>query len=304
MVTFEGGAPSAESSKNSCTITTTTTESSTDRRIYPITKPTNPPKEQSTTAEVEKSERSSSPAFDSDDESTTTTAIQQQSSLKKRSSVVGTMMAQAFVKKSILTNTALSPTSPVSNAQTLSKILENRHDTDNNNLAPKVSNPPPLSPIRSDYSSSALDEPTPIPTASRNSSIPTTTHSSPTATHHSFTENTMSSERPRSLLVTSFDGNVKGTYDVLIGLDGADLRYMDESSVIVPSPNCESPPSSISTFPNTSTYISGPSSPMHHSHNISSKFIRTLKHTAHVNGTWMFLYPKHVMVDTWFEHVG
>ncbi|KAJ3664919.1 hypothetical protein Zmor_000453 [Zophobas morio] len=34
------------------------------------------------------------------------------------------------------------------------------------------------------------------------------------------------------------------TYDVLVGLDGADLRYMDESSVVVPSPACESPASS------------------------------------------------------------
>ncbi|XP_044004935.1 muscarinic acetylcholine receptor gar-2 isoform X2 [Aphidius gifuensis] len=38
----------------------------------------------------------------------------------------------------------------------------------------------------------------------------------------------------------------QGTYDILTGLDGADFRYMDESSVIVPSPSYESPPSSFS----------------------------------------------------------
>jgi muscarinic acetylcholine receptor len=36
------------------------------------------------------------------------------------------------------------------------------------------------------------------------------------------------------------------TYDILVRLDGADLRYMDESSVIDPSPIFESPPSSLS----------------------------------------------------------
>ncbi|XP_063230539.1 muscarinic acetylcholine receptor gar-2 [Bacillus rossius redtenbacheri] len=43
--------------------------------------------------------------------------------------------------------------------------------------------------------------------------------------------------RPRSL-------QAAGTGDLLLGLDGADLRFMDESSVVVPSPVCESPPSS------------------------------------------------------------
>lgn len=61
--------------------------------------------------------------------------------------------------------------------------------------------------------------------------------------------------RPKSLFI----GNSTVTYDMLIGLDTADLKYMDESSIIIPSPNIESPPSSMS-FPNTST---GPPSPVH-----------------------------------------
>lgn len=62
--------------------------------------------------------------------------------------------------------------------------------------------------------------------------------------------------RPKSLFI----GNSTVTYDMLIGLDTADLKYMDESSIIIPSPNIESPPSSFS-FPNTSS--TGPPSPVH-----------------------------------------
>ncbi|XP_065213779.1 probable muscarinic acetylcholine receptor gar-1 [Planococcus citri] len=62
--------------------------------------------------------------------------------------------------------------------------------------------------------------------------------------------------RPKSLFI----GNSTVTYDMLIGLDTADLKYMDESSIIIPSPNIESPPSSMS-FPNTSS--TGPPSPVH-----------------------------------------
>lgn len=52
-----------------------------------------------------------------------------------------------------------------------------------------------------------------------------------------------STDRPRSLIVCSHG---HGTYDILTGLDGGDLRYMDESSIILPSPSYESPPSSFS----------------------------------------------------------
>lgn len=52
-----------------------------------------------------------------------------------------------------------------------------------------------------------------------------------------------STDRPRSLIVRSHG---HGTYDILTGLDGGDLRYMDESSIILPSPSYESLPSSFS----------------------------------------------------------
>ncbi|XP_046470008.1 muscarinic acetylcholine receptor gar-2 isoform X1 [Neodiprion pinetum] len=52
-----------------------------------------------------------------------------------------------------------------------------------------------------------------------------------------------SSDKPRNFQTPA---PANAFYDVLTGLDGADLRYMDESSVIVPSPSYESPPSSFS----------------------------------------------------------
>ncbi|XP_054280934.1 dopamine receptor 2 [Macrosteles quadrilineatus] len=69
-----------------------------------------------------------------------------------------------------------------------------------------------------------------------------------------------STDRPRSLLVTNTHGVYNVTFDILVGLDNSDLKYMDESSVIVPSPNVESPPSSLS-FPISST--TAPPSPVH-----------------------------------------
>ncbi|XP_034248339.1 5-hydroxytryptamine receptor 2A [Thrips palmi] len=65
------------------------------------------------------------------------------------------------------------------------------------------------------------------------------------------------SGRPRSLHIQPQHG-LATTYDVLVGLDTADLRYMDESSIIVPSPTIESPPSFAVSLPKDST---GPPSP-------------------------------------------
>ncbi|XP_014213710.1 muscarinic acetylcholine receptor gar-2 [Copidosoma floridanum] len=69
---------------------------------------------------------------------------------------------------------------------------------------------------------------------------------SPAASENNTSSATSSlgAEQRRGLLVTA-DGQY-ATYDIMTGLDGADFRYMDESSVIVPSPSYESPPSSFS----------------------------------------------------------
>lgn len=65
--------------------------------------------------------------------------------------------------------------------------------------------------------------------------------------------------RPRSLHIHPQHGYAT-TYDVLVGLDTADLRYMDESSIIVPSPTIESPPSLAVSLPKDSTAPPSPGS--------------------------------------------
>lgn len=60
------------------------------------------------------------------------------------------------------------------------------------------------------------------------------------------------SDRPSSLVVSS-QSELTMTYDILGGLDGADLRFMDESSVVVSSPQNESPPTSIVLPPQKTT---------------------------------------------------
>lgn len=52
-------------------------------------------------------------------------------------------------------------------------------------------------------------------------------------------------ERPHSLVVSNNRTDSPMIFDVLGGMDGADLRFMDESSVVVGSPQNESPPTSI-----------------------------------------------------------
>lgn len=231
-----------------------------------------------TVAEAEKSERSSSPAFDSDEESTVGTSQQQQqqSNIRKRSSLAG-LVAQsgAFqvfatngrlngimpvkVELSVPTVRKLLPASPTrevgtatQRAQTLPKIQElSLLDTDNP-AEPDKSSSRTLTPeqsLRSNEANQQSSEP-PVQTKQHPSIVqqqniippPTQFQSSPPVSDNSPTTSS-STDRPRSLIVCSHG---QGTYDILTGLDGGDLRYMDESSIIVPSPSYESPPSSFS----------------------------------------------------------
>lgn len=235
-----------------------------------------------TVAEAEKSERSSSPAFDSDEESTVGTS-QQHSNTRKRSSLAGLMAQsgalQVFatngrlngimpvkVELSVPTARKLLPTSPTrevgtatQRAQTLPKIQElSLLDTDNP-AEPDKSSSRTLTPEQSLRSNEAEDnqqsfaeaaEATPA-VQTKHASInsvqqniippPTQFQSSPPVLESPTTSS--STDRPKSLIVCSHG---QGTYDILTGLDGGDLRYMDESSIIVPSPSYESPPSSFS----------------------------------------------------------
>ncbi|KYM98722.1 putative muscarinic acetylcholine receptor gar-2 [Cyphomyrmex costatus] len=232
-----------------------------------------------TVAETEKSERSSSPAFDSDEESTIGTA--QQVNIKKRSSLAGLVAQsgalQVFatngrlngivpikVELSVPTARKLLPTSPTRDtptqkAQTLPKIQElSLLDTDNP-AEPDKSSSRTLTPEQSLKSNDADGniqsiisvEVTPpaqlkrtsISNSQQNIIPPPMQFQSSPPVSDSPTTSSLSTDRPRSLIVRSHG---HGTYDILTGLDGGDLRYMDESSIILPSPSYESPPSSFS----------------------------------------------------------
>lgn len=231
-------------------------------------------------AETEKSEHSSSPVFDSDEESTIAPA-QQSNNIRKRSSLAGLVVQsgalQAFATNGRLNGTVpvkiemntsmtrkLSPMGPIreanivmQKAHTLPKIQElSLLDTENPEHAKSSSRT--LTPEKSLRSNNIDDNQrltasiavTSSPLIKRSSinSIqqniippPMKFQSSPPISDSSTTSS--STRRPKSLIVCS---NGQGTYDILTGLDGADLRYMDESSIILPSPSYESPPSSFS----------------------------------------------------------
>ncbi|XP_020287757.1 probable muscarinic acetylcholine receptor gar-2 [Pseudomyrmex gracilis] len=228
--------------------------------------------------DAEKSERSSSPAFDSDEESTVGTTQQSLNVIRKRSSLAG-MMAQAGALQVFATNGRLngimpvkvelsvpttgkllpvSPTRDVQKAQTLPKIQElSLLDTDNPAVEPTdKSSSRTLTPEQSlksndvegnqeSIASVEAASPAHLKHVSINSvqqniiPPPTQFQSSPPVSSDSPTTSS-STDRPKSLVVRG-----QG-YDILTGLDGGDLRYMDESSIILPSPSYESPPSSFS----------------------------------------------------------
>lgn len=233
--------------------------------------------------EPEKSERSSSPAFDSDEDSTVGPG-QQAQNLRKRSSLAGLVVSsgalQVFTTNGKINGLVpvkiemnaparkVSPTSssreilqPVSQkAQTLPKIQEMSSLADNEIPIEPEKSSSTLTPeqsfrsneIEASRSLEVSEDQTPPPevknktnekTGSQLSIIPPPTQfqsSPPVSEDNSISSST---DRPKTLVVLN---QAPGTYDILTGLDGADLRYMDESSVIVPSPSYESPPSSFS----------------------------------------------------------
>lgn len=102
---------------------------------------------------------------------------------------------------------------------------------------------------------STISDTSSIPISIQSTSIippPTDFRTSPASSSPS---NSLTSiKRPKSLVL-----NIHHTFDAVKGMDTQDLKYMDESSVILPSPTCESPPSSM-TFP---VSVSVPNSPVH-----------------------------------------
>lgn len=229
-------------------------------------------------SEGDKSERSSSPAFDSDDDSTAPNAQQKltsQQQIQKRTSlaglfvhapgselaarsngtVVNTSTGGAHIKKdgANISTTKKSPSS--AKVDTMPKIAETSLlDSDISKDGSKQMIPLQPTPVQSPISPKDIEPPQineqaqiklsheilPPPDAFQGSPIPTTKSTS------------IKSDRPNSLVVSS-KSELTMTYDVLGGLDGADLRFMDESSVVVSSPQNDSPPTTIILPPKTIT---------------------------------------------------
>ncbi|KAK0079640.1 hypothetical protein PV325_000984, partial [Microctonus aethiopoides] len=236
-----------------------------------------------TTSEIEKSERSSSPAFDSDEESTagatTTSTNQQNTAIKKRSSIAGLMVhtgalhvfatngrlngavpvkaeVNPLIKKLSPTNTSPEASTLSPKLQALPKIQENsiieneniiEHEKSSCTLTPE----PSLKSNNIELSRSIddkINDSSSCELKNKNSGtsngqqiIPPPTQFRGNSPVSETTSTTSSTDPQKSLTVYG-----QGIYDVMTGLDGADLRFMDESSVIVPSPSYESPPSSFS----------------------------------------------------------
>lgn len=239
----------------------------------------------STTAESDdkkedqiEAERSSSPAFDSDEESTT------QSNIKKRPSVAnlvmqtgtlqllnnmrlnGGMLIKTDLKQSpMLKHELEKPKSSLSQISEKSLLDTDNPDTsqsDGHTSVPAIlSTASFISPISSGIATPSEQREVSTTIAQRIIPPPSEFRSSPPASESppSYSE----SSRSRTVRLVKGDGT---SYDILLGMDGADLRYMDESSVIVPSPTYESPPSSI-TFP---TATEPPSPPNVNSGNVTN----------------------------------
>lgn len=215
-------------------------------------------------SEGDKSERSSSPAFDSDEDSSANTAqsIQQ----KKRTSLAGLFVqAPVFVprtngtlntKSTIVTTKETQLTSskrsvsPSAKIEAMPKITEtslldseNASIENSKQVAPLQPTPvqSPISPKDIAPPEAPTNEQCQIRLSHDILPPPDGFQSSPTPSKSS---QSAKSDRPNSLVVSSHS-ELTMTYDILGGLDGADLRFMDESSIAVASPLNESPPTSI-----------------------------------------------------------
>ncbi|RZF47939.1 hypothetical protein LSTR_LSTR008743 [Laodelphax striatellus] len=284
MITAESNSSHKASTKTNTTVVTSTLE----------TEKVSGEKKSSSQGESggDKSERSSSPAFESDEDSTPNAAQNQQQLnqpplwKERKKSVVNMVNIVAhsnalqhafapgkpngFVRSPEPNTTSATRPSPSSTTPTsehfaaLPQIPEQSLlDTDN----PAGYSTPgdmssetltPVSAAKEDHlKQSSTERPASEVSSVRSQSIipPALKFQSSSVSEVSL----YSSERPKSLLVASSQGIYNVTYDILLGLDNSDLRYMDESSVIVASPGVESDPSSQS-FPASS---GGTTSPIH-----------------------------------------
>lgn len=259
LLTLGGSTDSNSSQKSSAhkssvtaTGTSTTADSDGDKREEQV-----------------EAERSSSPAFDSDEESTAN-----QPNSKKRPSVANLVMQTGALQ--LLNNMRFNGGMLIKPDEKQSPSL--KHDADKSKSS--LSQISEKSLLDTDNPSSQSNDPTPMPTnplcsagfmspvssgvatPSDQKEVSTTIAQRIIPPPSEFRCSPAVSESPPSISESSRTRTVRlvkgdgSSYDVLVGLDGADLRYMDESSVIIASPTYESPPSSI-TFA-TATEPSSP----------------------------------------------
>lgn len=218
--------------------------------------------------EGDKSERSSSPAFDSDEDSAAVPSDQQSKSsqqAKKRTSLAGLFvhapapMLSARLNGQIKNNQSKDgqPTTTTTSTQTtkkspkvdaMPKITETSLlDSDNivgcgssAQMAPLQPTPvqSPISPKDIEPPQGPLNEQSRMKLSHEILPPPDGFEGSPPPLRGWAPQRP---DRPDSLVVSS-NIELTMTYDILGGLDGADLRFMDESSVVVSSPTNESPP--------------------------------------------------------------
>lgn len=265
----------SSSSSNQLIEPTTVRKTSVPKPVKDVVVDKKPSKSRkSPTTDGDKNERSSSPAFDSDDDSLVVNNTQQQlQQVVKRKS-----LATLFVNTPVpfasprLNGTAArlsapkndcpppvparTTKTPAATFESLSKINEislldsaNSSVCGEKQIEPLQPTPAAQSPI-SPIDIAPPEPPAPsangccatdiirlsqeiLPPPDEFQSSPPISESSPSM-----------SDRPHSLVVSSHS-DLTMTNDILGGMDGADLRFMDESSIVVATPQTESPSMSI-----------------------------------------------------------
>ena len=175
-------------------------------------------------------EGSSSPAFDSDDESSQVVNASSQQRMRKSSSAVAIPRLDPPPSRRTPTTEAL-PRIP--EASLLDSSIPPGPAAKLNPSAQRPSSPTDLPPPPTPDAGANVEVPAEFP--------PLDTIPPPIATSS-----------------PSLGGKQSSSYDVVIAMDTADLRYMDESSVVVGSPRVETPVSASSTLKATSPTPTSP----------------------------------------------
>ncbi|XP_058169930.1 muscarinic acetylcholine receptor gar-2 [Anopheles ziemanni] len=211
----------------------------------------------------DKSERSSSPAFDSDDDSSANVKREEEKQTKvtkKRSSLAGLLVgaASASVLSARYHNGSIHPNTSTSDSttehvkrpstlqagssyQTLPKICETHNFNSSNDRSTANTDDDVQEKLSSALISKSPEHESHL--TQRTTQGMTNVIRSPNSDQQpstSLVKSTSDIQSTHSILSTV---DLNPTYDALVGMDGADLRFMDESSVMISSPLHETPPS-------------------------------------------------------------